>query len=151
MIEVKLYLYDAQEIALMSQFEAILQQKRSQMLETTPTPLTPQPAQTSTPSGVNIPAAPTASTLTSAHVEAPAGGTVMMNDTEEPAVIGAGGGLPPVPVEVDDVTIQRTITAYGQKHGVPATVAKMQELFGVSQASKVPAERRAEFVEAFAV
>lgn len=136
MIEVKMFLYDALEISLMSQFEAILQQKRAQAGETTVAP--PPLAQTSTPSEVNIPAAPTASTLTSAHVEAPAGDTVMMN-------------APAPAVEVDDVTVQRTITAYGQKHGVPATVAKMQELFGVSQASKVPVERRAEFVEAFKV
>lgn len=132
MIEVKMYLYDAQEIALMSQFEAILTQKRAQAGEAV------VPGANTEPNATPPSPAPT-SPLTTAHVEAPASDAVLMN-APAPAV-----------VEVDDVTIQRTITAYGQKHGVPATVAKMQELFGVSQASKVPAERRADFVEAFRV
>lgn len=124
MIEVKMYLYDATEIALMSQFEAILTQKRN-----TP-PSTPNPEIVHTP-------AP--SPLDGVRVESPASDAVLVNDTPS---------APPA-VEVDDVTVQRTITAYGQKHGIPATVAKMQEVFGISKASLCPAERRAEFVQVF--
>ena len=119
MIEVKMYLYDADEIALMAQFESILTQKRA--MATTPA----QP-------GVGLAVAGAQSQ--------PSMSTVTCVVTE------------PVESEVvDDVTMQRTITAYGQKHGVSATIARMQEIFGVSKASQVPAERRAEFVAAFQV
>ena len=122
MIEVKMYLYDADEIALMAQFESILTQKRA--MQTPPV----QP-------GVG---------LTVAGAESQPG--------EPGGITGLVVVNSPVASEVvDDVTMQRTITAYGQKHGVSATIARMQELFGVSKASQVPAERRAEFVAAFQV
>lgn len=131
MIEVKMYLYDAQEINMMAQFEAILAQKRAQA---------PAFAQGGTD------AAPAVATQGGSE---PASATV----PEAPDVQGAAHTPVPMPSapDVDDVTMQRTITTYGQKNGVPATVARMQELFGVSQASKVPTERRAEFVAAFSV
>lgn len=107
MVEVKLYLYDAQEIAFLAQFEAALAQKRNmQPVMQTETPLAHAP-------------------------------------TSEPGVDGTAQGTGPR--EVSDIEVAQAITTYAKTHGAPAA-KDMLVSFGVDRVTKIPPEKRAEFM-----